>query len=249
MTIWNECNGQSAIKPLSGTLCRMVESQEQIATRGYVDTLAEQSVLEELLEESKPAYPVETTDLHYLLKTPFRYPPLLWGSRFGRITEPSLFYGGKSLDATLIETAYYRLVFRFSMQGPPPKALLNSEHTLFSVSYSSPKGIRLQDAPFDGYHDQLTHQSNYAACQQLGSHMREAGVEIFEYLSARAKYSEVCVALFTPDAFSDKTPKGMDQWLCESSTDLVVFKAASHKDPFFFPIELFLVAGTFPMPA
>jgi hypothetical protein len=53
----------------------MVESQEQIATRGYVDTLAEQSVLEELLEESKPAYPDKTTDLHYLLKTPFRYPP------------------------------------------------------------------------------------------------------------------------------------------------------------------------------
>ncbi|SIS74743.1 RES family NAD+ phosphorylase [Neptunomonas antarctica] len=247
--LWQKCNGQNEIKPITGTLCRMVESQEQVATLGYVDTLAEQSVLEELLEGSKPAYPEETTSLHYLLKTPFRYPPLLWGSRFGRMTEPSLFYGGKSLEATLIEAAYYRLVFLFSMQGTPPKPRLNSEHTLFSVSYSSPKGIRLQNPPFDNYLSQLTHLSDYSACQQLGSSMREAGVEVFEYLSARAQNNEICVALFSPAAFSDKAPTGMDQWLCESSADFVVFKTASHKSPYFFPVELFLVAGTFPMPA
>lgn len=227
----------------------MVESQEQVATLGYVDTLAEQAVLEELLEESKPAYPEETTDLHYLLKTPFRYPPLLWGSRFGKITEPSLFYGGKTLEATLIEAAYYRLVFLFSMEGTPPKARLNSEHTLFSVGYSSTKGVRLQDTPFDNYHDQLTHPSNYSACQHLGSNMREAGVEVFEYLSARAQDKEVCVALFSPEAFSENAPAGMAQWLCESSADMVAFTTAGNRTPYFFPTEMFLVEGTFPMPA
>ena len=248
MTLWNECNGHAEIQPISGSLCRMVESREQVATLSYVDTLPEQSVLEELLEESKPAYPEETTGLHYLLKTPFRYLPLLWGSRFWKMTEPSLLYGGKSLEATLIEAAYYRLVFLFSMEGTPPKARLNSEHTLFSVGYSSPKGIRLQDAPFNDYHNQLTHPSNYSASQQLGSNMREAGVEVFEYLSARAQDNKVCVALFSPEALSDKAPTGMEQWLCESSADMVAFTTAGNRTPYFFPTEIFLVAGIFPMP-
>jgi hypothetical protein len=38
-------------------LYRLVENQEQVATLGYVDTLEEQAVLEELLETSKPDYP------------------------------------------------------------------------------------------------------------------------------------------------------------------------------------------------
>ena len=38
-----------------------------------VDTLAEQALLEDLIESSKPPVPVECRHLHYLLSTPFRY--------------------------------------------------------------------------------------------------------------------------------------------------------------------------------
>ena len=82
--LWRECRGEQAIAPLRGKLVRLVESQEQVATLQLVDTLEEQALLEELIETSKPHLPPSSETLHYLLKTPFRYPPLRWGSRFGR---------------------------------------------------------------------------------------------------------------------------------------------------------------------
>ena len=111
MTIWHKCDGESHITPIKGVCYRLVESQEQIATLGYVDTLEEQVLLEEMLDAVKPAYPMAGDDYHYLLKTPFRYPPLEWGSRLGSKHEASLFYAGLSVTSTLAESAYYRFVF------------------------------------------------------------------------------------------------------------------------------------------
>jgi hypothetical protein len=92
MDIWREAEGERHIQPIAGTLLRMVESQEQIATNRLVDALDKQQLLEELLEGTKPDYRPGTRHLHYLLATPFRYPPLRHGSRFGRRSEPALFY-------------------------------------------------------------------------------------------------------------------------------------------------------------
>lgn len=44
----HECDGNHHIKRLTGTLYRLVECQEQVATLGYVDTLEEQAMLEEV---------------------------------------------------------------------------------------------------------------------------------------------------------------------------------------------------------
>ncbi|MEH6824002.1 MAG: RES family NAD+ phosphorylase [Motiliproteus sp.] len=248
--IWNACSGVDQIKPIAGTLHRLVESQEQIATTGYVDTLEEQGVLEELLETSKPPYPDGTpSGLHYLLKTPFRYPPLLWGSRFGRVHEPSLFYGGASVDATLAESAYYRLVFLLSMEGEPPKQAINSEHTLFSIGYATERGIQLHQPPFDAHTDGLTHPANYGDCQAVGTAMRDAGVEGFEYPSARDPQKRVCVALFTPSPFTSHEPNGIEQWLCQTLPDGVTFKSVGRSRPIRIPSDLFLVGGNLPMPA
>ncbi|MGY3822375.1 hypothetical protein [Acinetobacter haemolyticus] len=74
--LWQSCEGNKQVSPLSGTLYRLVESQEQIATRQLVDTLEEQALLEDMLELVKPPYPPKSEHLHYLFKTPFRYPPL-----------------------------------------------------------------------------------------------------------------------------------------------------------------------------
>src|SRR5690606_6678737 len=43
------CTGAKHIRPIKGTLRRLVESQEEVATLEYVDTLEEQAVLEEML--------------------------------------------------------------------------------------------------------------------------------------------------------------------------------------------------------
>ncbi|ONF45068.1 hypothetical protein BTO32_00890 [Marinobacter lutaoensis] len=249
MDIWSRCQGERHIRPIEGVLFRLVESQEQVATIGYVDTLEEQAVLEELLETSKPDYPeVLRSERHYLLKTPFRYPPLPWGSRFGCVHEPGLFYGGRSVDATLAESAYYRFVFLWSMDGTPPTDKLNSEHTLFSVGYSTAIGVQLQRPPFDEFTAQMAHPRDYSASQTLGSRMRAAGVEAFEYPSARAAGHQLCGALFTPRALADRAPRSCERWFCELTPARVTFKPAGTGPVYGFELTDFLVHGALPVP-
>ncbi len=249
MTIWQACNGPQHVGPLHGIFSRLVESQEQISTLGYVDTLEEQAILEALLEGVKPPYPRHCDGYHYLLKTPFRYPPLKWGSRFGRIHEPGIFYGGGSVDTTLAESAYYRFVFWFSMGVAPIKPAIHSQHTLFCAGYKTLKGVQLQNAPFDQHRPALTHPSSYHATQALGTAMREAGVEAFEYLSARDARHGRCIGLFTPQALAQKNPKSMSQWLCETTAAQVTFKQAGSSTIATYGIEQFLENGELAVPA
>ncbi|MCE2570508.1 RES family NAD+ phosphorylase [Motilimonas eburnea] len=249
--LWQACQGEKAITPVDGVLYRLVESQEQIATLSLVDNLDEQAILEDLLEQAKPDYPSQDLahgDLHYLLKTPFRYPPLQWGSRFGQTHEPSIFYGGASEQATLIESAYYRFVFWYAMDAPPIKAKMRTEHTLFTVGYQTDKGIKLHQAPFDGHSD-LVNPTDYRICQQLGSAMREAGVIAFEYQSARGKTGDICVGLFEPQALVQRQPLATFGILCEIDADTVAFKLLHQNQVVRFSINDFLINGELPFPA
>lgn len=247
--IWAACKGDQHIQKISGKLYRLVESQEQIATLGYVDTLEEQALLEEMLETTKPIYSEASHAYHYLLKTPFRYPPLKWGSRFGRIHEPSIFYGGCNIGATLAESAYYRFVFWYSMDGHPVKNKIRSEHTMFSAVYQTERGIQLHSAPFVKYKKKLVDPVNYNNCQLLGTAMRGAGVQAFEYTSARDVAKGICVGLFSFAAFSKKKPQETVQWLCELNATEVSFKQLESKQITSFGIENFLVDNQLPLPA
>lgn len=252
--IWDKCQGAAQIRPISGTLYRLVESQEQIATLGFVDTLEEQALLEELLEGIKPNYPLAQPEnafdrLHYLLKTPFRYPPLKWGSRFGRTFENSIFYGGLTADVTLAEAAYYRLVFWYSMDAQPIKEKMRTEHTLFSVDYTTEKGIQLHTTPFDEYREQLAHPKDYSAAQQIGTRMREAEVDAFEYTSARDTNNGHCVGLFNATPFKQTKPKDSNQWLCELGANEVSFKQVGQPRIYRYALTTFLHNQQLPMPA
>jgi hypothetical protein len=247
--LWDTCNGAQQIGHLKGTLYRLVESQEQVATLGYVDTLDEQALLEEMLENTKPVYREDLTAYHYLLSTPFRYPPLKGGSRFGAVHEPSIFYGGSTVDGTLAKSAYYRFVFWNSMAGTPIKNQIRSEHSLFSVDYQSQQGIRLHEPPFDSYQHEISNPTQYIKPQQLGSAMRASGVEAFEYSSARDPQKGICVGLFTARAFRHKNPKNMSQWLCETTANEVLFKPLGSNTITSFKLEAFLVGAKLPMPA
>ena len=259
---WKSIDWEKVIQPIHGTLYRLVESQEQIATRQLLNTLEEQALLEEMLDAVKPPYPENMAHLHYLLKSPFRYPPLKWGSRFGRTFEPSIFYGGCSVEVTLVESAYYRFIFWHSMQAPPPKPIMRSVHTLFSVDYKTQKGVQLQSAPFHQYHDALRHPSNYSFAQTLGTVMRSQQVELFEYCSARTTQNQeksqnkklniregICVGLFTADSFCTNQPKERQQCFCDMSADEIIFKAVESSELIRFPLDQFLLDGVLPMPA
>lgn len=72
---------------------RVVEGQYYVATRVLVDSGPEHETLEDILDQSKPAAPTYNSRgaLHYLLYTPFRYPPLKSGGRFHSRIEQSIF--------------------------------------------------------------------------------------------------------------------------------------------------------------
>ncbi|ACL72798.1 conserved hypothetical protein [Thioalkalivibrio sulfidiphilus HL-EbGr7] len=243
--IWAACRETAAPGPLKGTLLRLVESQEQVATNRLVDSLEEQAALEAMLEATKPPLPAEGPR-HYLLVTPFRYPPLRHGSRFGRRFEPSLFYGSLSLSTLLAEAAFYRFYFWYGMAIPPASALV-TRHTVFEAAYRSRRGLRLQEPPFDAFRDALTHPADYRATQQLGTALREAGVQAFEYRSARDE--GINVALFTPRALADARPRSQEHWLCETDGAHVRFLGETQTQVHVLPLERFLVEGVLPMPA
>lgn len=250
MDIWQECCGAQQIKPLRGRLVRVVESQEQVATLQLVDSLAEQSLLEELLETSKPPLPQSAEPLHYLLKTPFRYPPLRWGSRFGTRLEPSLFYAALHLETAMAEAAYYRFVLWSGMLSPPPSGRIVSEHASFEARYQVARGIQLQAAPFSRFEQVLSHVSDYRSTQALGAEMRRAGVEAFEYRSARCPQGGSNVALYTAQALAEKRPRNLVHWLCETTAAYVAFKNAQAPDRLrVFQWDAFLQEGQLPLPA
>lgn len=251
---WDACLASAPPAPLAGILLRMVESQEQVATNQLVSGLERQAALEDLLEANKPPNRAGAARLHYLLATPFRYPPLKWGSRFGRRNEPSLFYGSLDISTLLCEAAYYRFVF-WSGMSIPPRRKLDTQHMMLSASYQSDFGMRLQDPPFDHYRRMLAHPSDYAASQELGTRMRTAGIEAFEFVSARNPDGGINVALFTPAAFSSPAPLALDAWLCETMAEKVSFRAVHRREArdgwttHDFPRSLFQVAGSLPLPA
>ena len=251
--IWQKCNGQAHIKPLYGTLYRLVESQSQIATMDYVDNIEEQAVLESLLEDNKPALLDETDRLHYLLKTPFRYPPLEWGSRFSDRDLPSLFYGAAVNKTCLAEAAFYRFVFLDSMQGDEqgaaPTAVLRSGHTMFSIGYHAKKGISLDASPFNQFSELITHKQDYMHAQRLGRDMRDAGVTAFCYPSARDTENQLCIGLFTPNDFTSNQPDISGDWICQTEFDKVVFKQHAHSEVAVFTRQQFLYEGCLPHPA
>jgi hypothetical protein len=245
---WDSCLAAAPPRPLSGTLRRLVESQEQVATMQLVSSLKHQAQLEEMLEATKPPRRKGTEHLHYLLATPFRYPPLKHGSRFGKRSEPSLFYGSLETRTVLAEAAYYRFVFWYGMATPPAKKL-DTQHTLFEAHYKSVRGLRLQDAPFKAYTERLTHPADYHATQALGAQMRASGIEAFEFISARDPEKRINVALFSPRAFASHTPVAQEPWLCELTAGHVRFFTIHSKKFFDFPIEVFKMDGILPTPA
>jgi hypothetical protein len=245
--IWRACAERAVPIELAGTIHRLVESQEQVATNALVKTLAEQALLEDLLEQSKPPLDGERLGLHYLLATPFRYPPLPWGSRFGSRFEPSLFYAARTVETVLAEGAFYRFVFWTGMATPPP-APLHTRHTVFAAEVRSARGLALQDAPFAAHESALTDPRDYGATQALGRALRAAGIEAFEYLSARDPRRGRNLALFTPRAFAATEPARLDEWLCDTDAATVTFYSRHGGGFREYPLGTFLVDGVLPAP-
>ncbi len=248
-SIWQQCHGEQHKTNIKIPVLRVVESQEQVATMSLVDNSTEQAILEDLLEATKPILPKQSDSHHYLIKTPFRYPPLRHGSRFGKPSQSGLFYGALQLKTALAECAYYRLVFIHGMEELPQKHIV-TEHTTFKVSVDTDSGIALEKKPFQKFTDIISNPANYSISQQLGSDMRESGVAAFTYLSARDQEQGINSGIFTMNAIKSKKPYGLHEWLCSTEASNVAIVSKLNKTTrYIFKLEEFLIDSKLPQPA
>jgi hypothetical protein len=246
-SIWTRCAGDSELRPLTVDAWRVVEAQHQVSTRKLVDTAAEQALLEDLIDRVKPPDPTRGS-LHYLLATPFRYPPLRHGSRFGSRHRPSLWYGSETLATALAEIAYYRFVF---LEGTAARFdTLATTLTAFTARASSERAIDLVGPPFDAHRRAIASPTHYAASQALGDAMRSAGVELFRYPSARAS-DGVNVGAFAPSVFRRAKPRGFETWHCVATNDSVELSKRDYfsRPSMTFSRREFLIDGQLPTPA
>ena len=248
--IWTRCAGDSELRALRLSPWRVVEAQHQISTRKLVDSADEQALLESLIERAKPPE-VTGGRQHYLLFTPFRYPPLRHGSRFGSRHERAIWYGSEHRRTAFAEVAYYRLLF---LEGTHAAiGTVTTELTAFTVRMRSPRGVDLVAPPFDAYRRSIASPMRYSASQALGSAMRKAGVELFRFPSARDAAAEggVNVGAFSHVVFGAVRPLGFETWRCMAEHDRVELTRRDFftRETFSFRRTQFLVGGALPSPA
>jgi hypothetical protein len=252
-SIWTRCAGRTRAARLELKAWRVVEGQVQLSTRRLVDSAAEQDLLEQLLDDGKPGLPRDPAfaGLHPLLATPFRYPPLRHGSRFGTRGERGLWYGAGTVETAQAETAYYRRLF---LAGSAADLLPSTiVVTAFRAAVATGRGVDLTRAPFDAFRARLASPTSYGEPQRLGAEMRADGVEAFRYRSARCPRGGDCVGLFTPAAFSARHPlRPVQSWLCTvTAQEDVEFRRqeVTRVERVEFPRAAFLVDGRLPRPA
>jgi hypothetical protein len=230
LTTWTTPAVASEARLSATDLWRGVEAQHVASTMALVDTVAEQAVLERLVEASKPPVPREVArlGLHWLLFTPFRYAPPPGGSRFRGPNDPGVFYGADHQRTACAEVGYWR--WRHLRDSPGLAAMPPRPQTVFRVSVSG-AAIDLREAPFDRDRGSWTHRSDYAACQAMGRAAREAGVQWIRYESVRDSRRGGCGAVLDAAAFASHTPLEQQGWILTVTQARVVWQRSDPLDP------------------
>lgn len=210
--IWTQDALRSELRPLAARAWRMVEAQHRISTLKLVDSLAEQEILEEILEEAKPPVPEECRHLDYLLATPFRYRPYPTGSRFRRAgITPGVWYGAERPETAVAEIVFYRYLFHAESPDTPfPDG--TAEYTAICAALATPAALDLEAGALAADSAHWTHLHDYAACQALADTAREAGAEVLRYRSARDARGGVNLAVLRCVAFAEAAPGERQSW-------------------------------------
>ncbi len=216
-TTWTPPALASSARRYQRVLWRVVEAQHTASTMRLADSLAEQALLEGILEASKLALLPGTERLHYLLATPFRYRPRA-GSRFRAPFEAGVWYGAEDLRTSLAEKSYWQL--RFLLDSPGTPDLKPVPHTAFSVGVRG-SAVDLTAAPLAKDRALWTDRRDYGATQALASAAREARIELIRYESVRDPQHASCVAALTPTVFGRAKPKGAHTWFIAASRERV----------------------------
>lgn len=256
-TIWTQCGGTSNVRPLSGEACRVAEDRDRKNLRGLVDSDDEHDLLERLIDQSKPAKPAQTEfeHLHFLLWTPFRYRPQHpWGTRFGGVHDPAVWYGAEHEETALAEKAFYMLKLREDSAAEFTDA--HQTLTSFRIPVSSEHSLDLLQPAFASCFDLIHNPSSHEHGQAFARDARTHGIEIIRFRSVRDPKHRSNFALLKPEAFAAHTPApaGRRQWDVIVQASRVIYQrknamtlAKSRSPSMTFERAEFLVDGKFPM--
>jgi hypothetical protein len=221
-TTWTTTAVASEARAWEGLAWRMVEAQHIASTMKLVDGADEQDLLERLLETSKPPRAPGTTELHYLLATPFRYSPMRGGSRFRDTHDPGVFYGAETVRTACMELGYWR--WRFLMDAPALPSLAPLPFTAFASRIAT-TCIDLREPPFDVDAGTWRHSDDYTRTQAMARIAREADLGALVYASVRDPSPAWCVAVLAPSGFASPRPEpGEQTWWLQVSRDNALWK-------------------------
>ncbi|WJR76488.1 RES family NAD+ phosphorylase [Bradyrhizobium sp. NP1] len=201
----------SAVK-LNERCWRVVEAQHRISTMKLTDTLAEQRVLEDLIEETKPPFPRDCAELDFLLATPFRYSSTNpHGSRFRRpFAVEGVFYASEDPETAIAETAFHRLLF-YAESPDTPWPANAGEFSAFACSFRSGRASDITQKPFSEDR-RLYHRTDYSTSQVFADLARTVGFDVIRYRSVRDPERRSNLALLGPKVFSRRTPVARMSW-------------------------------------
>jgi hypothetical protein len=227
--------GSRAVR-FAGEPWRAVEAQHVASTMALVDSLEEQKVLEDLVDDSKPPRPAAAARLHYLLFTPFRYRPPRRGSRFRGDNDPGVFYAADEVRTACAELGYWR--WRHLADSPALAAMPVASQTVFRVKVAA-SAVDLRVAPFAADRARWTDPADYGACQALARAAREAPVQAIRYESVRDPDHAGCLALLDPAGFAKREPLEQQTWVLAVTRDRVVWKRSHtlRDETFDFPAD------------
>jgi hypothetical protein len=210
---WKPAWFTTGLRTKTANLWRGVEAQHVVSTMRLVENAAEQRVLEELLEASKPALPADAAGRHYLVFTPFRYRSP-FPSRFRRPHDPGIWYGAEELKTACGEVAYWK--WRFLMDSDALReSALHTEHTFFQAKVRG-RCADLTAAPWKALTGTWTHKSDWRQCQAFGTEAQEHDVAWIRYTAVRVP-DGICAAVLKPRALSLADPFEQQTWACKTS--------------------------------
>lgn len=209
---WTPDALRSEVAPYAGIAWRFVEAQHRISTLKLVDSLAEQALLEAILEETKPPLPEDCQHLDYLLATPFRYRPYPTGSRFRRAgPSPGVWYGAERPETAAAEMVFHRLLFHAeSPETPFPDDA--AEYTAFAARVATRLALDLTTGRLAADEAIWMHPTDYGPCQDLADAARAIGTEILRYRSVRDPTHDANLAILVCRAFAEPHQIDRQTW-------------------------------------
>ena len=212
---------------------RAVEGQHVVSTLRLTGNNPErQQLLELILEESKPPLPDPAIPLHYLLSTPFRYPPSPHGSRFRAWPDPGVLYSAAHRRTACAELGYWR--WRFVSDSTGLTGIPASAQTLFQLGAKG-QGHDLTLPPLHRWRSLWSSPDSYQPTQSLARRARAVQSEWLAYQSVRDPEHGKCFAILSPSAIRPSQPLARETWYLTVTTTSAIWQR--DREGWVFPFQ------------